>query len=175
MLPIIRVSGRVSRGFVLSRTGPHGDIRDGYQENSFVLRENQSGLGYKLIPPPHFACANCSAMRRWFLMQRLGVPQLIRAGQNCPYYQTTPDLTPSGQLSPQKSRHTFGSHTKTLRPIVSQTASEASPVLCLRELFKYSVGFGCVDYVFSFRGRAGLSGGKMGVYFRIEIWESVGV
>ena len=122
MLPIIRVSGRVSRGFVLSRTCPHGDIRDGYQENSFVLRENQSGLGYKLIPPPHFACANCSAMRRWFLMQRLGVPQLIRAGQNCPYYQTKPDLTPSGQLSPQKSRHTFGSHTKTLRPIVSQTS-----------------------------------------------------
>ena len=31
-----------------------------------------------------------------------------------------------------------------------------------------------MDYVFLFRGRAGLSGGKMGVYFGIKFWESVG-
>jgi len=87
--------------------------------------------------------------RRWFLMQRLG-GTVGRAGQNCPYYQTKPDLTPNGQLSPQKSRYLSGSHTKTLRPIVSQTASEASPVLCLKERAKYDTTFESVDYVLEY-------------------------
>jgi len=60
-----------------------------------------------------------------------------------------------------------------LRPIVSQTASEASPVLCLKEPFKYSVAFKSVDYVFSFNGRAGLNSRKIGVYFGMKFWESV--
>jgi len=53
-----------------------------------------------------------------------------------------------GRLSLQKPRHLPSSHTQTLRPIVSQTASEASPVLCLKEPFKYGTVLESVDYVF---------------------------
>ena len=38
----------------------------------------------------------------------VGGPTVSRAGQNRPYYQTTPDLTTSGQLSAQKARHRSG-------------------------------------------------------------------
>ena len=44
------------------------------------------------------------------------------------------------------------SHHQALRPIVLQTASEASPVPCLKEPFKYSAAFKSVDYVFLIRG-----------------------
>ena len=64
--------------------------------------------------------------------------------------------------------------TKTLRPIVSQTASEASPVLCLKEPFKYSAAFENVDYVFGIEGCTALSNGKAGVYFGMVFGKSVG-
>ena len=40
----------------------------------------------------------------------VGGPTVSRAGQNCPYYQTKPDLTTSGQLSAQKPRHSLGTY-----------------------------------------------------------------
>ena len=47
-------------------------------------------------------------------------------------FQLAPILDKAVGFSPQKPRHLLGSHTKTLRPIVLQTASEAPPVLCLK-------------------------------------------
>ena len=63
--------------------------------------------------------------------------------------------------------------TKTLRPIVSQTASEASPVLCLKEPFKYDIGFTSVDYVFGIEGCARVRGGNVGIYFGMVFGKSV--
>ena len=54
-------------------------------------------------------------------------------------------------------------------PSSLKPASEASPVPCLKEPFKNDMVFGSGDYVFSFRGRAGLSGGNAGLYFVIEV------
>jgi len=62
-----------------------------------------------------------------------------------------------------------------LRPIVSQTAGELLPVPCLREPFKYDIGFGCVDYVFTFRGCARLSDRNIDVYFGKGSWKNVEV
>ena len=42
--------------------------------------------------------------------------------------------------------------TKPLNPAAPQTASEASPVPCLREQFKYDTAFRNVDYVSAFEG-----------------------
>ena len=38
-------------------------------------------------------------------------------------------------------------------PSSLKPASEASPVPCLKEPFKYSAGFESVDYVFNFEGK----------------------
>ena len=65
------------------------------------------------------------------------------------------------------------SHHQALRPIVLQTASEASPVLCLKEPFKYDIGFTSVDYVFGIEGCARIRGGNVGIYFGMVFGKSV--
>ncbi len=107
----------------LSRTCPQSWSSDGIPEGRVCFTEGQ-----RLVckaNPPHLAYANCTALRRWFLKKR----PVINPGVG--------PLGTTGRLSFLKPRHLFGSHTKTLRPIVSQTASEASPVLCLKEPFKH--------------------------------------
>ena len=63
--------------------------------------QNQSGLGHKPIPPPHFAYANCSATRQRFLIHRF-VQFASRNAQGpavCPSGQTRHDGQNIGEMS----------------------------------------------------------------------------
>jgi len=57
------------------------------------------------------AYGSCNSHKR----NALG-PTVGRASQKCPYYQTKPDLTSSGQLSLQKAQHSPSSWTRMLNP-----------------------------------------------------------
>jgi len=51
-----------------------------------------------------------------------GSPAVRRAGPNCPYYQTKPDLTPSGRLLEAKDPAQLIALPRVLSPAVSQTS-----------------------------------------------------
>ena len=80
-------------------------------------------------------------LRRWFLKKRPVCPTSMAS------------VGPWHRLSLLKPRHTPSSHTQALRPIVSQTASEASPVPCLKELAHSITAFGIEDYSLGIRCR----------------------
>ena len=93
-----------------NRTVRRVGLRDGVPKYKCVLRDDQSGLDLKPIPPPHLTDANCSDSAAMVFEAAAGHSPRSQA------------IGPGGRLSLLKPRHLLGSHTKTLRPIVSQTS-----------------------------------------------------